>query len=95
MPLVVLVLDDFNNSTPIALGRVRELAGPKTAPRLRQMQGEIRNSQDLEQALTEAPSGTDPFRRPQGCWGVSSAARALSGREREWQSLPAGGHAVP
>ena len=55
----LLVLDDFSNSSPIALDRVRELAGPVAAPRLRQMQGDIRNPRDLEQAFTQAPSGID------------------------------------
>lgn len=39
----LLVSDIFNNRSPIALERVRELAGPAAAPRLRQMQGDIRN----------------------------------------------------
>ncbi|AII46095.1 hypothetical protein KR49_06470 [Synechococcus sp. KORDI-49] len=38
---------------------MRELAGPAAAPRLRQMQGDIRNPMDLEQAFTNAPSGVD------------------------------------
>ena len=52
----LLVFDDFSNSSPIALDRVRELAGPTAAPRLRQMHGDIRKPRDLEQAFTKAPS---------------------------------------
>ena len=55
----LLVFDDFSNSSPIALERVRELAGPAAAPRLRQMQGDIRNPRDLEQAFTKTPYGID------------------------------------
>ena len=55
----LLVFDDFSNSSPIALDRVRELAGPAAASRLRQMQGDIRNPTDLEQAFTKAPHGID------------------------------------
>ena len=44
----LLVFNDFSNSNPIALDRVREIAGPAAAPRLRQMQGDIRNPKDLE-----------------------------------------------
>ena len=55
----LLVFDDFSNSSPIALGRVRELAGPAATPRLLQMQGDIRNPRDLEQAFTKAPPGID------------------------------------
>ena len=47
----LLVFDDFSNSTPIALDRVREIAGPEAAPWLRQIHVDIRNSGDLEQAL--------------------------------------------
>lgn len=43
----LLVFDDLSNSSPIALERVRELAGPVAAPRLRQMQGDISNPRDL------------------------------------------------
>ena len=55
----LLIFDDFSNSNPIALDRVRELAGPAAAPRLRQMQGDIRTPKDLEQAFTKAPSEID------------------------------------
>lgn len=55
----LLVFDDFSNSSPIALDRVRELAGPAAAARLRQMRGDIRNPRDLEQAFTKAQSGID------------------------------------
>ena len=40
----VLVFDDFSNSSPIALDRVRKLAGPEAAPQLRQMQGDMRDT---------------------------------------------------
>ena len=55
----LLVFDDFSNSSPIALDRVRELAGPATAPRLMQIQGDIRDPRHLEQAFTKATSGID------------------------------------
>ncbi len=55
----LLVFDDFSNKSPMALDRVRALAGPAAALRLRQMQGDICNPRDLEQAFTNAPSGID------------------------------------
>ena len=55
----LLVFDDFSNSSPIALDRMRELAGPAAAPRLRQMHGDIRNPRDLEEAITREPSEID------------------------------------
>ena len=55
----LVVFDDFSNSNPIALDRVRELAGPAAAPRLQHVRGDIRNPRDLEQAFTNTPSGID------------------------------------
>jgi len=55
----LLVFDDFSNSSPIALERVCELVGPGAALRLQQMQGDIRNPKDLEQAFTRTSSGID------------------------------------
>lgn len=55
----LLVIDNFSNSSPIALEHVRDLAGPDAAPRLRQMQGDTRNPKDLEQAFTKASSKID------------------------------------
>ena len=55
----LLIFDDFSNSSPIALNRVCELAGPKAALRLEQIQGDIRNPRDLERAFTKAPSAID------------------------------------
>ena len=55
----LLVFDDFSNSNPIALDRVRELAGPEAALRLHQMQGDIRNPSDLKQAFNNASSEID------------------------------------
>ena len=55
----LLAFDDYSNSSPIALERVCDVVGPAAAPRLRQMQGDIRNSRDLEQAFIKAPSGND------------------------------------
>ena len=47
----LVVLDNFNNSSPESLRRVTELAGPKAAARLRVVDGDIRSAVDLEQAL--------------------------------------------
>jgi len=54
----LLVFDDFSNSSPIALSRVRKLAGP-AAPRLRQLHVDICNPRDLEEAITREPSEID------------------------------------
>lgn len=51
----LVVLDDFSNSSPEALKRVLELAGPLAAPRLQLIEGDLRSSADLERAFAAAP----------------------------------------
>ena len=51
----LVVLDDFSNSSPEALRRVQELAGPVAAPRLQLIEGDLRSSGDLERAFAVAP----------------------------------------
>ena len=50
----LVVLDDFSNSSPTALERVGELAGRDAADRLSLVQGDIRNSSQLEQAFARS-----------------------------------------
>ena len=47
----LVVLDNFHNSSPESLRRVKEIAGPEAAARLRVMEGDIRSADDLDQAL--------------------------------------------
>jgi UDP-glucose 4-epimerase len=47
----LVVLDNFDNSSPESLKRVLELAGPSAAGRLRVVQGDIRSAADLERAF--------------------------------------------
>ena len=47
----MVVLDNFANSSPESLRRVRELAGPGAAERLRVIEGDIRSRSDLDQAF--------------------------------------------
>lgn len=51
----LVVLDDFSNSSPEALRRVQELAGPVAAPRLQLIEGDLRRSGDLARAFAAAP----------------------------------------
>lgn len=51
----LVVLDDFSNSSPEALRRVRELAGPASGQRLRLVEGDLRRPHDLERAFAAAP----------------------------------------
>jgi len=47
----LVVLDNFDNSSPESLKRVQELAGPAAAEALTVIQGDVRSSSDLERAL--------------------------------------------
>jgi UDP-glucose 4-epimerase len=48
----LVVLDSYANSSPEALRRVAELAGPDAANRLMVIEGDIRSEQDLDQAFS-------------------------------------------
>ena len=52
----LVVLDDFSNSSPVALERVVDLAGGEAAERLSLLQGDIRDRSQLEKAFALAPS---------------------------------------
>jgi UDP-glucose 4-epimerase len=47
----LVVLDSYANSSPEALRRVAELAGPEAATRLQVIEGDIRSERDLEKAF--------------------------------------------
>ncbi len=51
-----MVLDNYANSSPEALRRVRELAGSGAAGRLQMIEGDIRCSADLERAFAAGAS---------------------------------------
>ena len=53
----LVVLDNFDNSSPESLKRVLELAGPSAVGRLRVVEGDIRSAADLERAFEAAPAG--------------------------------------
>ena len=51
----LLVIDNFANSSPEALRRVSALAGDEAGARLEVIEGDIRSSDDLEQAFQRGP----------------------------------------
>ena len=53
----LVVLDNFDNSSPESLKRMLELAGPSAAGRLQLVEGDIRSAADLERAFEAAPAG--------------------------------------
>ena len=53
----LVVIDNYDNSSPEALRRILELAGPGAAGRLVVVEGDIRSAVDLDKAFSAAPSG--------------------------------------
>jgi len=53
----LVVIDNFDNSAPESLRRVRELAGPGAAERLTVVEGDIRSPGDLERAFAAGAAG--------------------------------------
>jgi UDP-glucose 4-epimerase len=52
----LVVIDNYDNSSPEALRRVAELVGPEAAERLSWIEGDIRSSADLQRAFAAAPA---------------------------------------
>ena len=55
----LLLFDDFSNSSPLVLDRMRQLAGTEAASRLELMEGDIRNSAQLDKAFSSRKSKID------------------------------------
>jgi UDP-glucose 4-epimerase len=53
----LVVLDNFTNSSPEALTRVADLAGPSAAAQLQVVEGDIRSATDLACAFAASPAG--------------------------------------
>ena len=71
----LVVLDDFSNSSPIALERVRELAGREAADRLSLLQGDIRDRSQLDQAFANDQSSIDAVIHFAGLKAVGESVR--------------------
>ncbi len=78
----LVVLDNFANSSPEALRRVQELAGPQAAARLQLIRGDIRSREDVGQAFRAAPIDAvlhfaglkavgESMRQPRRYWDVN------------------------
>ena len=55
----LVVLDNFANSSPLALERVRELAGAEGQGKLHLVEGDVRCAADLDRAFTAASTAID------------------------------------
>ena len=73
----VVVLDDFSNSSPIALERVGQLTGSEAAARLSLLEGDIRNRSQLDQAFTNASSPIDAVIHFAGLKAVEESVQQL------------------
>ena len=75
----LVVVDNFANSSPESLQRVRELAGAEAAGRLRVIEGDIRSTADLERAF-----GAGPFDAVIHFAGLKSVAESVADPLRYW-----------
>ena len=79
----LVVLDNFDNSSPESLRRVLELAGPSAAGRLQVMEGDIRSKSDLERAFEAAPAG-QPITAVVHFAGLKAVGESLREPLRYW-----------
>ena len=81
----LVVLDSYSNSSPEALGRVAELAGPDAAARLQIIEGDIRSDQDLEQAFAACSAqGGKPADAVIHFAGLKAVGESLTEPLRYW-----------
>jgi UDP-glucose 4-epimerase len=85
----LVVLDNFTNSSPEALRRVQELAGPEAAGRLTVVEGDIRSAVDLDRAFAAAPGG-EPFDAVIHFAGLKAVGESVRDPLRYWDVNLAG-----
>jgi UDP-glucose 4-epimerase len=85
----LVVLDNFANSSPEALRRVAELAGPTAGQRLQVLQGDIRSPVDLDRAFTTTPGG-QPIQAVIHFAGLKAVGESVAHPLRYWDVNLAG-----
>jgi UDP-glucose 4-epimerase len=81
----LLVLDDFSNSSPIALQRVTELAGvPLAGEQLQLIRGNVRDGALLERLFSEAKASDNPIEAVIHFAGLKAVAESLADPLRYW-----------
>ena len=81
----LVVLDSYANSSPEALQRVAELAGPEAATRLQVIEGDIRSERDLEQAFSTCSAlGGKPADAVIHFAGLKSVGESVAEPLRYW-----------
>jgi UDP-glucose 4-epimerase len=79
----LVVIDNYDNSSPEALRRVQELAGPEAAGRLVVVEGDILSSADLDKAFAAAPSG-QPIKAVIHFAGLKAVGESVGDPLRYW-----------
>lgn len=81
----LLVLDDFSNSSPVALERVAELAGVRlSGERLQLIRGDIRDASLLERLFSEAKADNKPIEAVIHFAGLKAVGESVADPLRYW-----------
>ena len=84
----LIVLDDFSNSSPVALTRVAELAGltspDPSSQRLRPVRGDIRDGQCLEQVFSDAAAHLRPIEAVVHFAGLKAVGESVQNPLHYW-----------
>ena len=81
----LLVLDDFSNSSPVALERIAELAGvPLGGEQLKLIRGDIRNAALLKELFSEARAANHPVEAVIHFAGLKAVGESVSDPLRYW-----------
>jgi UDP-glucose 4-epimerase len=80
----LVVLDNYANSSPEALRRVAELAGPGSADRLHVIEGDIRQPGDLERAFTAGDGKTSGIDAVIHFAGLKAVGESVAEPLRYW-----------
>ena len=91
----LLVLDDFSNSSPIALERVAELARVSLhSKQLKVVCGDIRNTQVIEQLFSEAKATDKPIEAVIHFAGLKAVGESVADPLRYWDVNVCGTHTL-
>ena len=91
----LLVLDDFSNSSPVALERVAELAGVALGEeQLKLIRGDIRNTALLERLFSEAKASNNPIEAVIHFAGLKAVGESVVNPLRYWDVNVCGSRAL-
>ena len=91
----LLVLDDFSNSSPVALERVAELAGVALGEeQLQLIRGDIRDAALLERLFSEAKASDNPIEAVIHFAGLKAVGESVADPLRYWDVNVCGSRAL-